>query len=124
MIRRPPRSTRTDTLFPYTTLFRSLQLDDEALDHAEAALPEGGVGGVQAEGCQQLLVALASAGAQHLQVLLRTARRGALVDRVERVHTAVAEGLGLDLVGHVHAVRHVGPEVPDISSDSTRPAET
>src|SRR3546814_3091913 len=36
MIRRPPRSTRTDTLFPYTTLFRSeniravleLQLDD------------------------------------------------------------------------------------------------
>src|SRR3546814_2441272 len=28
MIRRPPRSTRTDTLFPYTTLFRS--------DHAHA----------------------------------------------------------------------------------------
>src|SRR3546814_13295831 len=32
MIRRPPRSTRTDTLFPYTTLFRSipprLQRDD------------------------------------------------------------------------------------------------
>src|SRR3546814_1420202 len=26
MIRRPPRSTRTDTLFPYTTLFRSLVL--------------------------------------------------------------------------------------------------
>src|SRR3546814_11039836 len=29
MIRRPPRSTRTDTLFPYTTLFRS-----RAADHA------------------------------------------------------------------------------------------
>src|SRR3546814_9845071 len=30
MIRRPPRSTRTDTLFPYTTLFRSFghRLDD------------------------------------------------------------------------------------------------
>src|SRR3546814_4089533 len=26
MIRRPPRSTRTDTLFPYTTLFRALAL--------------------------------------------------------------------------------------------------
>src|SRR3546814_14530961 len=26
MIRRPPRSTRTDTLFPYTTLFRSREL--------------------------------------------------------------------------------------------------
>src|SRR3546814_11949286 len=27
MIRRPPRSTRTDTLFPYTTLFRSTSLN-------------------------------------------------------------------------------------------------
>src|SRR3546814_12184178 len=26
MIRRPPRSTRTDTLFPYTTLFRSVEM--------------------------------------------------------------------------------------------------
>src|SRR3546814_1849376 len=29
MIRRPPRSTRTDTLFPYTTLFRSRRLTDK-----------------------------------------------------------------------------------------------
>src|SRR3546814_3814997 len=29
MIRRPPRSTRTDTLFPYTTLFRSGQRADD-----------------------------------------------------------------------------------------------
>src|SRR3546814_13710372 len=28
MIRRPPRSTRTDTLFPYTTLFRSQQREN------------------------------------------------------------------------------------------------
>src|SRR3546814_10416508 len=27
MIRRPPRTTRTDTLFPYTTLFRSVHVD-------------------------------------------------------------------------------------------------
>src|SRR3546814_2579747 len=31
MLRRPPRSTRTDTLFPYTTLFRSLGADGPAL---------------------------------------------------------------------------------------------
>src|SRR3546814_18512400 len=30
MTRRPPRSTRTDTLFPYTTLFRSAAERDEA----------------------------------------------------------------------------------------------
>src|SRR3546814_1776341 len=29
MIRRPPRSTRTDTLFPYTTLFRSINRIDQ-----------------------------------------------------------------------------------------------
>src|SRR3546814_3269065 len=36
MIRRPPRSTRTDTLFPYTTLFRSGQqiADPVALEDA------------------------------------------------------------------------------------------
>src|SRR3546814_20304852 len=33
MIRPPPRATRTDTLYPYTTLFRSA--DAEMLEHAE-----------------------------------------------------------------------------------------
>src|SRR3546814_13763262 len=42
MIRRPPRSTRTDTLFPYTTLFRSNLLGrfhrpDPALEFLEAS---------------------------------------------------------------------------------------
>src|SRR3546814_19634430 len=36
MIRRPPRSTRTDTLFPYTTLFRSPA--DQQLMHQRRAL--------------------------------------------------------------------------------------
>src|SRR3546814_11096707 len=31
MIRRPPRSTRTDTLFPYTTLFRSKSIDEDRI---------------------------------------------------------------------------------------------
>src|SRR3546814_12663690 len=31
MIRRPPRSTRTDTLFPYTTLFRSILVSTETM---------------------------------------------------------------------------------------------
>src|SRR3546814_5268722 len=45
MIRRPPRSTRTDTLFPYTTLFRSALMDAQRDDHAlpawQPALWEG-----------------------------------------------------------------------------------
>src|SRR3546814_17176696 len=57
MIRRPPISTRTDTLFPYTTLFRSIfharrfilvrsELDRDvlrALEHLQAALDAHGV---------------------------------------------------------------------------------
>src|SRR3546814_14621404 len=38
MIRRPPRSTRTDTLFPYTTLFRSLARLVELANHARARI--------------------------------------------------------------------------------------
>src|SRR3546814_18885683 len=57
MIRRPPRSTRTDTLFPYTTLFRSVQarhfrLQRHAADRAGAGadlahfrMHRAGVGG-------------------------------------------------------------------------------
>src|SRR3546814_1124724 len=64
MIRRPPRSTRTDTLFPYTTLFRSMPrvidedlsgrviISDQRLDarHRDAAVEaaemgDGGAGG-------------------------------------------------------------------------------
>src|SRR3546814_20165658 len=48
MIRRPPRSTRTDTLFPYTTLVRSfpgpdrlpLELTADFLRECEESLPE------------------------------------------------------------------------------------
>src|SRR3546814_774533 len=38
MIRRPPRSTRTDTLFPYTTLFRSKQDDENGSDHGQPGI--------------------------------------------------------------------------------------
>src|SRR3546814_19832934 len=48
MIRRPPRSTRTDTLFPYTTLFRSLLAQSSAEPRSTGTLAgrveHGGVG--------------------------------------------------------------------------------
>src|SRR3546814_17624343 len=44
MIRRPPRSTRTDTLFPYTTLFRSLLIlfgaEVRIFDPSDLPLPD------------------------------------------------------------------------------------
>src|SRR3546814_11038131 len=44
MIRRPPRSTRTDTLFPYTTLFRSRRIQQQAVDRDRAFVVQLGMG--------------------------------------------------------------------------------
>src|SRR3546814_18080181 len=60
MIRRPPRSTRTDTLFPYTTLFRSyrlhevggLQLHEAQVDPSLAASRHPADQFDQEQGCQ------------------------------------------------------------------------
>src|SRR3546814_9554953 len=48
MIRRPPRSTRTDTLFPYTTLFRSYAEGVLAIDTETDSLDSitGGLAGI------------------------------------------------------------------------------
>src|SRR3546814_20826985 len=40
MIRRPPRSTRTDTLFPYTTLFRSVKAGIDPLEERQREAAE------------------------------------------------------------------------------------
>src|SRR3546814_4172395 len=70
MIRRPPRSTRTDTLFPYTTLFRSLADPDadarkEQLHeilrepaHCGHRRPDGERSGDQADAVGALLVGI------------------------------------------------------------------
>src|SRR3546814_3604845 len=49
MIRRPPRSTRTDTRCPYTTLFRSVRLHHRARD-PQRADRVGAVAGTGADG--------------------------------------------------------------------------
>src|SRR3546814_16561099 len=55
MIRRPPRSTRTDTLFPYTTLFRSEAVGGHQPVHRKAGsrLPVAG----DADGQQHRIIA-------------------------------------------------------------------
>src|SRR3546814_15232056 len=71
MLRRPPRATRTDTLFPYTTLFRSLR--DDLLD-----LPDVDQGVALVVG-QQLL---AGAGlVDHVDGLVRQQAVADVLDR-------------------------------------------
>src|SRR3546814_3274798 len=72
MIRRPPRSTRTDTLFPYTTLFRSAMIDKSRWTCASAVadIPDGAtvmVGGFGTAGMpDELIDALIEHGARGL----------------------------------------------------------
>src|SRR3546814_4649395 len=69
MIRRPPRSTRTDTLFPYTTLFRSARHrrrivvagQDVVADALQAQQPAADSGGLDEKGLH--LVSLQAARA-------------------------------------------------------------
>src|SRR3546814_14168519 len=85
MIRRPPRSTRTDTLFPYTTLFRSPDLIDtlaaedfpleaEEIPAVRAALDAKDAGA---------LVALGKRPAAYLPLIEATGPFHAAMDRLE-----------------------------------------
>src|SRR3546814_2943243 len=68
MIRRPPRSTRTDTLFPYTTLFRSPR--ERAAVH-ESALPLGGLVGDLHDDAYAALAGRSEEHTSELQSLMR-----------------------------------------------------
>src|SRR3546814_968441 len=52
MIRRPPRSTRTDTLFPYTTLFRSCRVAQHSLGALILTVSPLALGAAQAQSDQ------------------------------------------------------------------------
>src|SRR3546814_19296211 len=77
MIRRPPRSTRTDTLFPYTTLFRSLSHavradQGDVLTHEgkdRFCLFEGGLGAADHDGERGRLGADLAAGDRRVEVV-------------------------------------------------------
>src|SRR3546814_8769593 len=82
MIRRPPRSTRTDTLFPYTTLFRSRGAigllgriaEENALTVINNSLVEGGrtaVPGARGHSAFNL------SGIRHCRIVGRSCRRAA-----------------------------------------------
>src|SRR3546814_3784852 len=59
MIRRPPRSTRTDTLFPYTTLFRSIArpAKDGGVDDAGADRADHAADAVDTERIERIVIA-------------------------------------------------------------------
>src|SRR3546814_20725001 len=87
MIRRPPRSTRTDTLFPYTTLFRShgrVRGEEAAAAHGldRFGVRQPGLGDQLADALQPEEPGVALVGVEHLSVD---------PERIEGPHTARSE---------------------------------
>src|SRR3546814_12598368 len=116
MTRRPPRSTRTDTLFPYTTLFRSFNLfpqmtarenvafgprqvrgasKEEALEQAAALLAKVGLADrghhypSELSGGQQQRVAIARALAVKPKLMLRSEEHTSELQSLMRISYAV-----------------------------------
>src|SRR3546814_13182519 len=93
MIRRPPRSTRTDTLFPYTTLFRSVDLDQPVRLAADrrAAVPRARAGVMDGHRTRRILDHIARTGRARVIDLDHTTR-AAYADRLDdRVLAAFAQ---------------------------------
>src|SRR3546814_13226460 len=90
MIRRPPRSTRTDTLFPYTTLFRSTLLWDARYSLMTAAL--AGLGRALGEVGAIIVV---GGNINHVTRVMTTT----IALETSKGNLALALGLGIILVG-------------------------
>src|SRR3546814_13792722 len=81
MIRRPPRSTRTDTLFPYTTLFRSHRVEEGDLLRFGQRVEETELFGERLEPRHRLARRLCKAGQQLFGALF-----GIIAELGERQH--------------------------------------
>src|SRR3546814_12380920 len=79
MIRRPPRSTRTDTLFPYTTLFRSIFGDAGQL--ADRAHVDAGRTHVNEKACQAFVLGYIRVAARQDQAVVGVLRIGRSEER-------------------------------------------
>src|SRR3546814_2582470 len=86
MIRRPPRSTRTDTLFPYTTLFRSRSADSFGRDSDRQA-------------AELKLGVIRSAPAELLQAIAATLRPSFAIELVENSDSELRAALSS---GRIH----------------------
>src|SRR3546814_14617157 len=88
MIRRPPRSTRTDTLFPYTTLFRSFHQGRHQVD-------DGDFHAAQAQPIRGLEPEQAAADDDRIAARIRGREHG-----IDIVHVAERDDAGQVLAGH------------------------
>ena len=88
-----------------------LEFADHALDQRQSDAPEAGISGVEAERLEQLRIRLGAAGRQQREVALRETLVRALINAVERIDEAIAEGIGVDIERRMDEVADIGPIV-------------
>src|SRR3546814_20213058 len=132
MIRRPPRSTRTDTLFPYTTLFRSLaiarhgHIDQARIDRRQRfiidAQPLGDAGAVildedvgALDQIEQDRLALRRLEVDRERTLVAVERQEGDVDPVAA--RAARRGMALPFAGHRFDLDDLGPQIAQPRQD-------
>src|SRR3546814_1200760 len=113
MIRRPPRSTRTDTLFPYTTLFRSQAADDDA-----AVLVEHGCERRAARVGRQATVGLEAVG----EIAIDAAQDPVLLDAQRTPYVPAIAVEVAEAAKHAGPVDVAAPFLGDVRTASHRPA--
>src|SRR3546814_6121547 len=110
MIRRPPRSTRTDTLFPYTTLFRSLptySISSRAGDDVVLGYWLTGGTSIPATSFRRLRQTMSWLGASHLKDVVQAAGfEVAEIMPLERKPAAPAEKTEVAPVEKVRSEEH------------------
>src|SRR3978361_832055 len=80
-----------------TSSAHRFQFVDHARDHRQPAVPEFRISGVEPERLEQLGIMLGAAGRKHGEIALGKAVLGMLVDRIERIHQAIAKRIGVDV---------------------------
>src|ERR1700754_418468 len=99
---------------------RSLQLVDHAGNDRQPAVPEFRVLRVEPERLQQFRIVFGAAGREHGEVTLGKSFGGVFIGPVERVHQAIAEGIGIDVERRMDEVRDVHPEILVTRTDIDR----
>src|SRR3546814_16866852 len=127
MIRRPPRSTRTDTLFPYTTLFRSDRLQARGWSAGDNRPARAAVQNDLQEAGTARLAGMDKAGIS-MQILSLTGAGAELLDGDDGIALARAyndrlHGLALEHPGRFSGFCHLPMTYPGAAAEGLDPGE-
>src|SRR3546814_1657519 len=102
MIRRPPRSTRTDTLFPYTTLFRSIHTRNRLLTSSGEVRCRGRMATRDKAGTTIGVAGRSEEHTSELQSLMRISYAVFCLKKKKNIYPIVNECATRDITKHIH----------------------